>query len=92
MCFDVGRREYLDGGPLGAGQVTACLQVVGQASAFVAGPCLKGQHELALVDHPRLKREQSEKEMSVSDGGHDMSPIVGGRFGESSGIGGRPGS
>jgi len=49
-------------------------------------------YELALVDQAVLKREQSEQEMSVGGGGHDRSPIVGGRSGESHGIGGRPGS
>ena len=66
--------------------------MIGQALGLVAGPCLKGEHELALVDQAVLKREQSEQEMAVSGGGHGMSPIVGGRSGESPGIGGRPGS
>jgi hypothetical protein len=57
-------------------------ELVGQAPGFVAGPCLKGKHELALVDQPILKREQSEKEMAVSGGGRGMAPSGGSRSGE----------
>jgi hypothetical protein len=76
---------------LGARQVAAGFEVIGQALGLVAGPCLKGEHELALVDQAVLKREQSEQEMAVSGGGHDRFPIVVGRSGESPGIGAGPG-
>ena len=36
--------------PLVAGQVAAGFRVIGQALRLVAGPGLKGKHELALVD------------------------------------------
>jgi hypothetical protein len=42
---------------------------------------LEGGHELALVDQAVLQGEQAEEEMAVSDGGHGMAPIDGGRSG-----------
>ena len=40
--FDVNRGERFEDGPLGARQVAAGFEVVGQALGFVAGPCLEG--------------------------------------------------
>ena len=77
--------------PLGAGQLAAGFQVVGQAFRLVAGPGLKGKHELALVDQAVLKRQQSEEEMAVGGGGHDKAPIVVGRSGAGPSLGAGPG-
>ena len=49
---------------------------------FVERPCLERGDELALVDQPVLKSEQSEQEMAVRGGGHGGAPIVVGRSGE----------
>jgi hypothetical protein len=57
--------------------VTPGDELVGQAPGLVAGPGLEGDHELALVDDPRLQREQSEEQMTVSSGDHGEAPIVG---------------
>jgi hypothetical protein len=87
----VGQGWFEAGAGVGV-EVTPGDEWVGQAPGFVAGPGLEGSHELDLVDQAVLKREQSEQEMAVSGGGHDRSPIGGGRSGDSPGIGGRPGS
>src|SRR5262249_12794716 len=73
--------QSLQEGPLGASQVAASLQVVGQALGFVERPGLEGGEKLPRVDQAVLKREQSEKEMAVSDGGHGIAPFGGGRSG-----------
>jgi hypothetical protein len=77
------RPGFLQERPLGAGQVAAGFQVVGQALGLVERPGLEGREELALVDQAVLKREQSEKEMAVSGGGRGMAPSGGSRSGES---------
>jgi hypothetical protein len=76
---------------LGARQVAAGFEVIGQAPGLVAGPGLEGGDELALVDQAVLEREQTEEEMSVGGGGHGKSPIVGGRSGGSPSLGAGPG-
>ena len=60
--------------PLGRRQVAPGFQVVGQAPGLVERPGLERGHELALVDDPVLKREQSEQEMAVGGGGHGEAP------------------
>ena len=72
--FQVNLGQRLQQRPLGAGQVAAGFQVVGQAPGLVERPGLEGGHELALVDEPVLKREQSEEEMAVGGGGHGKAP------------------
>jgi hypothetical protein len=69
---------------------TAGFQVVGQAPGLVAGPGLKGEYELALLDQAVPKREQSEEEMAVGGGSHGVVPIVVGRAGAGAGLRGRP--
>ena len=91
MRFQVDLGQRLQQRPLGTGQVAASFQVVGQALGLVERPGLEGGDKLALVDQAVLQGEQSEKEMAFS-GGHDMAPIVGGRSGEGSGLGSRPGN
>ena len=70
--FQVDLGQRLEAARFWRRQVAAGFEVVGQALGLVAGPCLKGEHELALVDQAVLKREQSEQEMAVSGGGHGM--------------------
>jgi hypothetical protein len=76
------RLGYFQERPLGAGQVAAGFQVIGQALGLAERPGLEGREELALVDQAVLKREHSEKEMAVSGGGHGMAPSGGSRSGE----------
>ncbi len=85
------RRQRLDGGAVFVVQVAACLQMVGQAPGLVAGPCLEGGHELALVDQAVLEREQSEEEMAVGGGSHGTAPNSGGRSGAGPSLGAGPG-
>ena len=72
--FQVNLGQRFQQRPPGAGQVAAGFQVVGQAPGLVERPGLEGGHELALVDDPVLKREQSEEEMAVGGGGHGEAP------------------
>ena len=58
---------------------------------LVAGPCLEGGDQIALVDQPVLKCEQPEEEMAVRGGSHDIAPIVVGRSAESPSLGIGPG-
>ena len=74
MGFQVNLGQQFQQRPLGGAQIAPSFQVVGQAPGLVERPGLKGGHELALVDDPVLKGEQSEKEVSVSDGGHGTAP------------------
>ena len=75
--------------PAWRGQVAAGFEVIGQAPGLVVGPCVKGEHELALVDQAVLKREQTEQEIAVAGGSHGVAPIVVGRAGAGPGL--RPG-
>ncbi len=93
VLLEVQRDDRFEAGAGVGVEVTPGDELVGQAPGLVAGPGLEGGDELDLVDQAVLEREQSEQEMAVSSGGgHDRSPIVGGRSGERPGIGGRPGS
>ena len=47
-------------------------------------------NKLNLADQAVLKREQSEQEMAISSGDHDMAPIVNGRSGEGPSLRRRP--
>ena len=70
----MGVGERLERRPPGTGQVTAGFQVIGQALRLVERPGLEGGQELALVDKPILKREQSEEKMAVGGAGHGVAP------------------
>ena len=74
VCFQVGTGQHFEQRPLGAGQIAAGFQVVGQASRLVESPGLEGGHELALVDDSVLKCEQSEEQMAVGASGHGEAP------------------
>ena len=76
MPLDVPVHQSLDGRTIKSVEVAAGFLVLGQALRLVAGPGLERGDELAVVDQPVLKREQSEQEMAVGGGGHDMAPIV----------------
>jgi hypothetical protein len=58
--LDVHGRQGVDRGSLGAIEVPQRDQVIGKGSPPVAGPGLECGHELALVDDPVLRCEQSE--------------------------------
>ena len=92
VLLEVQGDQRLEAGAGVGVQVTPGDEVVGQAPGLVARPGLEGGDELALVDQPVLKREQSEEEMAVGGGGHGMAPIVVGRSGEGPSLGGRPGN
>ena len=47
-------------------------------------------HELRLLSEAGLQGQQSEEEMAISGGSHDMAPIVVGRSGKGPGLRGRP--
>jgi hypothetical protein len=89
MGFDVDRRECLESRALGARQIAAGLQMVGQALRLVAGPGLEGGKKGALVDQAVLKSEESEEEMAVGGGSHGMAPSSGGRSGAGPSLRGR---
>ena len=82
VLLDVQGDDRVEAGAGVGVQVTPGDELVGQALGLVAGPGLEGGDELALVDQPVLKSEQSEQEMAVRGGGHGGAPIVVGRSGE----------
>ena len=85
------RRAGLDGRAIVAVQIAAGYQMVGQSRGLVAGPSLKGGDEGTLVDQAVLQREQSEEEVAVRGGGHDLAANIVGRAGGGSCLRGRHG-
>ena len=79
VLLDVQGDDRVEAGAGVGVEVAPGDELVGQALGFVARPGLEGGDELALVDQPVLKCEQSEQEMAVRGGGHGMAPICSGR-------------
>ena len=76
VLLDVQGDDRVEAGAGVGVQVTPGDELVGQALGLVARPGLEREDKLALVDQAVLKGEQSEKEMAVGGGGHDMSPTL----------------
>ena len=73
MLLQVQRDHRLDAGSLLGVEVTMADEVNRQRSALIAGPRLKGGHELHLIDQAVLEREQAEEQVArgVDRTGHD---------------------
>jgi hypothetical protein len=64
MLLQVQRDHRLDAGSLLGVEVTAADEVNRQRSALIAGPRLKGGHELHFIDQAVLEREQAEEQVA----------------------------
>jgi hypothetical protein len=79
MLLEVHRDECCNHISLIGLKITAGNQMIGQGSAFVAGPGLKSRDELDLVNETVLKREQAEEQVArtIDSRWHDSQLPVG---------------
>src|SRR4051812_42608490 len=71
VLLDVACYEGIDRGSVVGIEVAATDEVVRQGAGLVERPGLEGGHQLALVDQPVLKGQQSKQKVAVSgDSGH----------------------